>query len=332
MSTSPGPALEASYEQCRLMTKRHARTFYFASHTLPAAKRRDAYAVYAFCRYVDDEVDAAPDVDSARERAAAVRHFVRVIFAPGAAAGSAGQGTSDSAASPSDPALLEAMARHPWLPAFLNTVRTRSIPESYFLDLVRGVEMDLGPVRLRTWEELNIYCYHVASVVGLIMVHVVTEPRPELLEPAADLGRAMQLTNILRDIREDWDRDRIYLPAEELAQHALAQEDIAAMCRAGSLDKGASSPAVAERFRGMLREQIARARDYYARAEPGIRKLPRDGSQLTVWLMRVIYGAILEEIERANLDVFRARAAVPMWRKLALAGRTLVRYLFQPAR
>ncbi|HSI87263.1 MAG TPA: phytoene/squalene synthase family protein [Candidatus Methylacidiphilales bacterium] len=294
-----------SYEACKAMTRRHARTFYFASHTLPAIKRRDAYAVYAFCRYVDDEIDAAPDLSTAKVKLDALRDFIRTIFPQS-------EGTFANQA-----ALERAATKHPWLTAFLHTVETRRIPLQYFLDLVRGVEMDLGPVRLQTWEELNTYCYHVASVVGLIMVHVVTEPRPDLLEPAADLGRAMQLTNILRDIREDWERDRIYIPATELADFGLSEKDIVA-------HGNDNMP----RFREMMQFNIRRARDYYAKSEQGIQQLPRDGSQLTVWLMRTIYGAILEEIERMEYNVFAKRAVVPMRRKLALALITTGRYVW----
>ena len=169
--------------------------------------------------------------------------------------------------------------------------------------------MDQGRVRIETWEELDRYCYHVASVVGLIMVHVLTEPSPELLKPARDLGTAMQLTNILRDIAEDWQRDRIYLPRQELEKFGLTEEDFARQ-------------RVTDSFRAMMRFQIGRARAYYAQARPGIVALPRDGSQLTVRLMSTIYGAILDEIERADYQVYRGRRAGFLPRKLWLAGRT----------
>ncbi len=179
------------------MTRHHAKTFYFASHVLPAQKRNDAYAVYAFCRHVDDQIDLAPD-EAARLRALAdLSHLLHA-----ACQSDAGAGYFENSL--------------PWLCAFRETVQRRAIPASYFEDLLTGVEMDRGRVRLQTWEELDRYCYHVAAVVGLIMVHVLTEPAPELLKPARDLGTEMQLTNILRDIAEDWQRDRLYLPSYEL--------------------------------------------------------------------------------------------------------------------
>ena len=271
------------------MTRHHAKTFYFASHVLPQQKQSDAYSVYAFCRYVDDQVDLAPD-ETARLRAFAdLSHLLHAAYTTGGDAKSFEKSL-------------------PWLLSFRETIERRAIPASYFEDLIKGVEMDRGRVRLQTWEELDSYCYHVASVVGLIMVHVLTEPLPELLKPARDLGTAMQLTNILRDILEDWERDRIYLPADELEKFGLSEKDIAAKH-------------VDESFKAMMRFQIERARDFYRRAEPGIAALPADGSRFCARLMSAVYGAILDEIERTNYQVYRGRVRVSLARKLSLAVR-----------
>jgi phytoene synthase len=269
------------------MTRHHAKSFYFASHVLPAQKRIDAYAVYAFCRHVDDQIDLVPD-EPARVRALAeLEELLRAAYLPGEDAESSGHSL-------------------PWLRAFRETIRRRAIPAGYFKDLLKGVEMDRGRVRLRTWDELDTYCYHVASVIGLIMVHVLTEPAPELLKPARDLGTAMQLTNILRDIAEDWRRDRLYLPADELEKFGLTEDDIARQ-RTG------------DSFRAMMRFQIARARAYYSQAESGIAALPADGSRFCARLMSTVYGAILDEIERVDYDVYRGRVRVSFYRKLWLA-------------
>jgi len=269
------------------LSRHHAKTFYFASHVLPAQKRSDAYAVYAFCRYVDDQIDLAPD-ETARLRALAdLSHLLHAAYLPGTGA--------------------ESLERSlPWLRAFRETIQRRAIPAGYFEDLLKGVEMDRGRVLLRTWDELDSYCYHVASVVGLIMVHVLTEPAPELLRPARDLGTAMQLTNILRDIAEDWQRDRIYLPADELEKFGLTEEEIA-------------QQRMSDSFRALMRFQIDRARAYYSSAEPGIAALPADGSRFCARLMSTVYGAILDEIERADYQVYRGRARVSFPRKLGLA-------------
>ncbi len=269
------------------MTRHHAKTFYFASHVLPARKRSDAYAVYAFCRHVDDQIDLAPDEPARLRALAGLEHLLHAAYQPGAGADS-----------------LENSL--PWLAAFRETIRRRAIPAGYFEDLLEGVERDRGRVRIQTWDELDSYCYHVASVVGLIMVHVLTEPSPELLKPARDLGTAMQLTNILRDIAEDWRRDRLYLPADELEKFGLTEDDVARR-RTG------------DSFRAMMRFQIGRARAYYSHAEPGIAALPADGSRFCARLMSTVYGAILDEIERADYQVYRGRARVSFPRKLWLA-------------
>jgi phytoene synthase len=279
--------LAESSQACRQMTRHHAKTFYFASHVLPAAKRRDAYAVYAFCRHVDDEIDLAPDEPARVAAFAKLNDLLEAAYASGNIA----------------PGFAE---EQPWLPAFREMVRRRAIPRRYFEDLLAGVEMDRGRVRIGTWEELDRYCYHVASVVGLVMVHVLTEPSPELIQPALDLGTAMQLTNILRDIREDFERDRIYLPATELEKFGVSESEIAGRV-------------VDDRFRALLRFQIERARAFYRNAEPGIAALPNDGSRLTVRLMGTIYGAILNEIERGGYAVYARRARVSFPRKLWLA-------------
>jgi 15-cis-phytoene synthase len=287
------PSLADSARTCREMTRHHAKTFYFASHVLPAAKRRDAYAVYAFCRHVDDEIDLAVDEPARVAAFAKLNHLLEAAYA-----------SADIT-----PGLAE---EQPWLPAFRETARRRAIPRRYFEDLLAGVEMDRGRVRIETWEELDRYCYHVASVVGLIMVHVLTEPSPELTKPALDLGTAMQLTNILRDIREDFELDRIYLPATELEKFGVTEKDIA-------------SQELNDSFRALMRFQIDRARAFYRAAEPGIAALPNDGSRLTVRLMSTIYGAILDEIERADYDVYARRARVSFPRKLWLALGAMLR-------
>jgi 15-cis-phytoene synthase len=271
------------------MTKFHAKTFYFASHVLPAQKRGDAYAVYAFCRYVDDQIDLAPDEASRLRALADLSHLLHVAY----------QSTEEKSG-------LESSL--PWLPAFRETAHRRAIPANYFEDLLEGVELDRGRVRLQNWEELDRYCYLVAGVVGLIMVHVLTDPAPELLKPARDLGTAMQLTNILRDVAEDWERDRIYLPADELEKFGLTADDIA-------------QKRMGDSFRAMMRFQIGRARSYYDYAEPGIVKLPTDGCRFCARLMSTIYGAILDEIERVDYNVYRGRVRVSFSRKLWLALR-----------
>jgi 15-cis-phytoene synthase len=276
---SESHSLAASFAACRKITRHHARSFYFSSHTLPRPQREAAYAIYAYCRWVDDAVDeakvpaAVPEIITRLQKDLIHRHFPEV-----------------------------------WGPAFFETVTRYQIPWTYFDDLLTGVALDQGSVRLQTWAELDRYCYHVASVVGLMMTHLFVKPWPELLAYAKDLGTAMQLTNILRDVGEDWSRDRLYLPAEELLRAGVSIGDIAA---------GKVTPAWIK----LMQFQIQRARSFYTRSEAGIRELPQNGCQLTVWMMREIYAGILDEIEQQHFNVFIRRARTSTSRKLLLALR-----------
>ena len=275
--------LSASHEYCHRQTRRNARSFYFASIALPREKKRAAYAVYAFCRYADDLVDRAADTAGIDETLARVGEEFDAIIA--------------GEASPL-----------PFAPAFAWAVRRFSIEKQPFLDLLRGVSMDLGTVRIADWPQLRDYCYHVASVVGLMMARIF-ELRDEAgRERAIELGLAMQLTNIVRDVGEDHRMGRVYLPADEMDAHGVAMSDLGA---AGASDN----------LKNLLRAQIARAREYYRRAEAGIPLLADDGSQFTVWLMRHVYAGILEEVERMDYAVLHRRASTSLPRKLVLAVR-----------
>lgn len=281
----PPSELVASRAHCREITRRHARSFYFASHTLPAAKQAAAYAIYAFCRHVDDLLDEG-GLSSAAGRAGAELELNGVL----------------------DRLYAGAATGLPLAAAFREAVQDYGIPSQPFRDLIHGVCLDREPLRLETWDELRHYAYHVASVVGLVMCPVLGLRDRAAEERAVELGIAMQLTNILRDVREDWERGRRYLPAEEMRRFGVTDDDLAA----GRVTEG---------FRALMRFQISRAREFYRSSEAGIPALAPDGSQFTVWLMRWVYAGILEEIERQDYDVFRRRAAVPGWRKLWLAGR-----------
>ncbi|MFM7102447.1 MAG: phytoene/squalene synthase family protein [Verrucomicrobiota bacterium] len=280
-----GRELAASRAHCREVTRRHARSFYFASHALPPARRTAAYALYAFCRLVDDLLDEGGWTgDGGRAGAEAeLNGLLDRLYA-----GEAG------------PLPLAA--------AFHAAVRDYGIPPLPFRELLHGVCLDREPQRLETWDELRHYAYHVASVVGLIMCPVLGLRDPAARERAVELGIAMQLTNILRDVKEDLARGRRYLPAEEMRRFGVTDADLA-MGR------------VTDGFRALMQFQIARARAFYRSSEAGIGALAPDGSQLTVWLMRWVYAGILGEIERQGFDVFRRRAAVSGPRKLALAVR-----------
>ncbi len=290
-----GPTIH-THEYARRVTKRYARTFYFASHVLPRDKCAAAYAVYGFCRYADNLTDAhqgdAGRMPGAAARIAELRQELADIYRGGAGA-----------------------AR--W-PALGEIVRRYGIPQEYLDALLDGVEMDLTPRVYRNFEDLDQYCYRVASVVGLVMTHVFGATSDKALRHAAELGTAMQLTNILRDVGEDFGMGRIYLPRDEMARFGVSEETIAA----GS---------VTESIRRLLQFQITRAREYYHRAEPGIALVPDDGSRITVRLMSTLYSKILDAIERNDYDVFSLRAHVPFRTKCRIALSVVTRPSDRPS-
>ena len=189
--------------------------------------------------------------------------------------------------------------------AFRRTVRERQIPRRLFEDLLDGMAMDLTIDRYPDYPALDGYCYRVAGVVGLMMTHVFGYRDPSCFPEALALGRAMQLTNILRDVGEDLDRGRIYLPRDEMATFGVSEADLAS----GRVDEG---------FRALLRFQIDRARRFYNDSERGVASLLGASSRLTVRVMGRLYRGILDEIEGLDFDVFRHRARVSTVRKLRL--------------
>jgi 15-cis-phytoene synthase len=277
-----------TFQHARALTRRYARTFYFASHALPAAKRDAAYAVYAFCRIADNATDIhredTEQIPDAARQIDRLRSELADVYADG-----------------------DVPTR--WI-ALRETVRRYRIPREYFVELLNGVEMDLTPRRFVTFADLEVYCYRVASVVGLIMTHIFGASSPEALRRAAQLGTAMQLTNILRDIGEDHRMGRIYLPQDELRTFGITEEMIGT---------GQVAPAIVP----FLRFQIDRARTLYAEAERGIPLIPDDGSRFSTRMMSALYARILDAIEENAYDVFSRRAHVPLQTKLRLAGRIM---------
>ncbi|ATB45335.1 phytoene/squalene synthase family protein [Corallococcus macrosporus] len=304
--------VERGYALAKQVTRHHAKSFFFASYLLFGLRRKAAFALYAFCRRLDDMVDgddAASAAEALPVRLARARQRVAELYLPMPELASRELGPPADRVKGSD-------AATPWdageFAALEHTVRHFRIPEQPFQDLISGMEMDLTKHRYTTWAELDLYCYRVAGVVGLMLTPVLGCSDAAAVEPAADLGRAMQLTNILRDVREDLERGRVYLPAEELAAFGLSEEDL----RRGQVDA---------RWRSFMRFQVERSRAYYARAAAGVRYLTGFGSQRMVRLMGAIYGDILRDIEARDYDVFSGRAHTTPRRKLALAAAAMVR-------
>ena len=270
--------LAEAYEACRRVTRHHAHAFYFSIRFLPSAQRRAIWAVYAVCRYSDDLVDCAPASATRAELLARLDHWEQRLRA--------GETTL------------------PMLRAFADARERFAIPIEPLSDLLDGMRMDLTRTRYATWAELRQYCYCVASTIGLLCTPVLGyDGAPETLEYAADLGIAMQLTNILRDIGADAALGRIYLPQDELAAFGYDEERIAA----GVVD---------DTFRALMRFQIARARTLYRASAPGIARLHRSG-RLPVQAAATLYGGILSRIEAIDYQVYTQRAALSTWDKLA---------------
>ena len=277
-------ALALGYRSAQAVTRHHAKSFYFSSSALFGHRRRGAYALYAFCRRLDDVVDAPQSGVSLTKALEQAHGCVADVFR-----GAVMRGT-------------------PWPEeeqlALIDTVRRFGINEQPFHDLIAGMEMDTVKSRYATWAELDVYCYRAAGTVGLMMAPLLGTTDATALKHADDLGRAMQLTNILRDVKEDLARGRVYLPQDELAAHGVTE----AMLARGEVN---------DAFRSFMRSQLSRARALYASGEAGAAWLPGYSAPRVVLLLSRIYGGILEVIERRDFDVFSQRASVSKAGKLA---------------
>src|SRR5947209_3131991 len=219
-------ALELSYNHCRAVARQRAKNFYYSFLLLPRAQRNAMCAIYAFMRYCDDLSDEPGASRQPLER-------WRIAL---------------------DRALAGQYDGHPALPAFGDTVKRYQIPHQYFHEMIDGVSSDLVPRQIQTFDQLYRYCYQVASVVGLTTIHIFGFDQPEALRLAEKCGVAFQLTNILRDVREDAGRGRIYLPCEDLTRFSVIAEDLQA---------GRRSP----EFIALMRFEAERARGYYEESQ-----------------------------------------------------------------
>lgn len=289
INNKPNPLI-SSYNECRLYTRYYAKSFYFSSFLLPKDKRFAAYAIYSFCRYADNIVDMASD-HTHKEVEYKINLLLENLDDIYSGKTTAGKNFS----------------------AFTDTVRKYDIPKFYFTELVEGVSMDINTKRYDTFEGLERYCYKVASVVGLIMSEIFGYTNNSALTYAIDLGKAMQLTNILRDIGDDYKMDRIYIPQDELAKFGYSEEDI-------------KKKNINQNFISLLKYQIERAREFYSLAESGIPYLTDDGSRTTVVLMLKIYSGILNKIAENNYDIYTRRVFVSKTEKLVITGKYLLNF------
>lgn len=265
---------DADWARCQEIAREHGRTFYLASSCMTPHRRRAIRATYAWCRIADDIVDGMPP-DTISDPADALARWEAGIE------------------NPTDPVSI----------AFAAARRQYNVPTRPVRDLITGARMDLRPSQYETWDDLCVYCYHVAGTVGLMVAPILGCDDEDALPHAAELGIAMQLTNILRDVAEDAEAGRLYLPLDEIAAFGCDPESILA----GRPGAG---------FRDLIAFQIERARGLYASAMQGVPALSPSGRLATLAASR-LYAGILDCIEEMDHDVFRGRAYVGGRQKVA---------------
>lgn len=268
-----------SYAFCTAIARTRARNFYYSFILLDRPRKDAMCAIYAFMRYCDDLSDEGPLAGRA-----------------GAIAGWHEDLTQAFAGSLPD---------HPVWPAFLDAVHRYNIPHEYFYEMIQGVSSDLEPRRIQTFDELYRYCYQVASVVGLTVIHIFGFESPEALPLAEKCGIAFQLTNILRDVREDIGLNRIYLPQEDLDRFGVTE-----------FQPGAA-------FLELMRFEGDRARAYYLESSP-LLGLVDPKSRSSLWAMIQIYSRLLRRMEKSNYDVLSQRIRLPAWEKLWVVAQAFL--------
>jgi phytoene synthase len=269
-------ALQAAYQRASVITAKHSKSFHFASALLPEEKRSAVRALYAFCRTVDDIVD---EVESKKDRVFELEYWRKVVQ-------TASSSTDDLVAS----AWADALSRY-------------HIPRHYALQLIDGVARDISQSRYQTFDDLAMYCYGVASTVGLMSMYIIGFKSHEAVPYAIKLGVALQMTNILRDVGEDYRNGRLYLPREELVFYGINEIDIA-------------EGRVTENWRQFMKFQINRTRQLYKDSWEGVKMLEREG-QLAIGAASTFYNGILDDIERHDYNVFSRRASLSTWGKVS---------------
>jgi phytoene synthase len=280
--------LTAAYERCRELHKRHGRTYYLATRLLPAWKRRHVHALYGFTRYADEIVDRTEDLPPA-ERAARLTEWSDRFLA-----GLRGDEIDD-----------------PLLPAVLHTIAVFDLDLDDFDKFLRSMAMDLTVTSYATYDDLLTYMEGSAAVIGTMMLPILgSDDRAAAREPARQLGLAFQLTNFIRDIGEDLDRGRTYLPDEHLAKYGDTRDE---------LDERVATP----KIKSLVEYEVSVAKQHYEQAAPGV-PLLHPASQACMRTAFRLYGGILDEVVAADYDVFTRRATVPNSRRAAVAISSLL--------
>ncbi len=277
------PELRASYEECKRLNSLHGKTYYLATLLLPAAKRPFVHALYGFARYADEIVDDLASTLTAQEKAEVLRNWSSEVLR--------GLETGNSS---------DLVGR-----ALIDTVKRFDIPHQHFVDFLHSMEMDLTVTEYQTFEDLYEYVYGSAAVIGLQMVPILGGDTVNSLKAAKDLGVAFQLANFIRDVGEDLERGRVYLPLQELAEHGVTRQ----MLEARKLTPEIISA---------LKFQIARVRQLQKDAEPGIALLDKT-SQPCIRAASELYCGIVDEVEKIGYDIFNKRAKTSTARRARVA-------------
>jgi phytoene synthase len=286
--------MQAAFKYAKSQTAFYSKSFYLSSQILPKSKRWDTFALYSFCRYADNIIDNPRGRADAElfEEVASVSRELQIAYRRGE-------------------------SEHPVLKPFVKVAQKRGIPIEYPLDLLDGVKMDLLKNRYETFADLYEFAYRVAGVVGLMMTHVLGYEKKEALIYAEKLGIAMQLTNILRDVQEDKNMDRIYLPLQEMRGHGVTEDDI-------------MNEQFTPNMRKFIKFQVDRAHRYFEEAKPGIAMLDQD-SRFAITSAARIYRGILRQIEKNDYNPFVGRAFVSQSRKFGILFNEVMKTrLLQP--
>jgi len=294
--------LARSRAYCQDLTKREAKNFYYGLKLLPEPKRSAMYALYAYMRLVDDIADDESNGRTVGQRKADLDQWERLTHeAIAASAGNGRNGGGEAGGMPRG---------HILWPAFSEMVRKYRVPPKLFDDMIAGQRQDLEPVPIATFQELHDYCYRVASVVGLASLHVWGfEGGEETLKLSVDRGIAFQLTNVLRDLREDSARGRCYLPREDLEKFDVSERELAT---------GGTN----EKFLALMRFEIERAKSFYESSSPLEAKIRAD-SRPTLIAMTGIYHGILSKIAQDPGRVMRERVRLSTIGKLMIGWRAM---------
>ena len=285
------PDLRASYEECKRLNALHGKTYFLATLLLPKAKRPFVHALYGFARYADEIVDDLASELSVEEKAEALSNWGNGVLAD------LKKGTSD-----------DHVGR-----ALIDTVKRFDIPHEHFEAFLHSMTMDLTVQEYETFEDLLEYVYGSAAVIGLEMVPILGPLHDDAFEAAKKLGIAFQLANFIRDVDEDLDRGRVYLPIKELAQFGVSRE---------MLEERVLTPEIIE----ALKFQIARVRQLQAEAAPGIALLEAT-SRPCIEAASNLYCGIVDEVEKIGYDIFNQRAKTSTARRMRVAGAAFMKRL-----